>query len=625
MAQNVALSPIDKLFALSGAPLNNGKLYFGEVDQDPEQFPVQMFWDEAGTIPALQPIRTISGYPVRAGTPAVIYGPDSYSMRVKESSDVQVFYIADVSSSFNSDAINFLQSGTGAVSRTVQNKERDIVSVKDFGAVGDGVTVDTVAIQAAMNSGHGHIYFPKGNYLFSSIIVPNTVHMISGDGATATKWICTGTIANFTPWINFSAVTGLEVFGFSISQNIVTYNLNHCFNVDTCMDVHIHDIRWEASGFYAVYMASCTRVTVENNVVITHGVGAFRAEFSSVQIKIVHNDVLSAGTDHGIQIATGSNHEISGNSVYRAGPGCFCIAIGASDSIVSNNRVTTNTLEGINLQDASRVSILGNIVFCEAGHTDFAISIYAANTFVESCIVSGNRTYNSGSSGIGVASTNFANAFCRYNSISNNLILNPIQSGVAVPALGRGGINLYGPQTVQNTVQSNVILDQASNMLYGVNEWDDSLGPPTNNFFVDNVIPLAAGMLFPSHRLSTSTRIWDVQESTWVPTVTSSAGALTSYTVNTARFTPRGNLCELSMDIVITDNGTGSGNIGVTLPPGFASTTPGGMVSGKEIVTNNWSVTGATNSTTMTVMKYDGAYPVATNSRLVLEGQFRLA
>jgi len=66
----------------------------------------------------------------------------------------------------------FLQAGTGAVSRSAQNKMRDIISVKDFGATGDGTTDDTTAIQAALDSAAGSaiVYFPYGVYKVTSTL-----------------------------------------------------------------------------------------------------------------------------------------------------------------------------------------------------------------------------------------------------------------------------------------------------------------------------------------------------------------------------------------------------------------------------------------------------------------------
>jgi len=76
--------------------------------------------------------------------------------------------------------VGFIQAGANATPRTVQSKLQDIVSVKDFGAVGDGSTSDTAAVLAALTyavSNAKALYFPAGSYKLTSWSTPT----LSGD------------------------------------------------------------------------------------------------------------------------------------------------------------------------------------------------------------------------------------------------------------------------------------------------------------------------------------------------------------------------------------------------------------------------------------------------------------
>lgn len=91
----------------------------------------------------------------------------------------------------DSQDIRYVPAGSGAVNTTVQAKLRETVSVKDFGAVGDGVADDTVAIEAAIayaataQGGQigNFVYFPTGTYLISNKIdLPNRVGLQGANG-----------------------------------------------------------------------------------------------------------------------------------------------------------------------------------------------------------------------------------------------------------------------------------------------------------------------------------------------------------------------------------------------------------------------------------------------------------
>jgi hypothetical protein len=81
-----------------------------------------------------------------------------------------------------SEQVTFLQTGTGATARTVDAKLKDTVSVKDFGAVGDGVADDTTAFVNAFATGKA-TYAPAGTYLVSILDMPSNTFLF-GDGST---------------------------------------------------------------------------------------------------------------------------------------------------------------------------------------------------------------------------------------------------------------------------------------------------------------------------------------------------------------------------------------------------------------------------------------------------------
>jgi hypothetical protein len=72
--------------------------------------------------------------------------------------------IAQLVSPDGSSNVNFLQAGSGAQVRSVQSKLRDVVSVKDFGAAGDGVVNDAVSFSFA-SAASFYVMVPPGTYL----------------------------------------------------------------------------------------------------------------------------------------------------------------------------------------------------------------------------------------------------------------------------------------------------------------------------------------------------------------------------------------------------------------------------------------------------------------------------
>jgi hypothetical protein len=107
---------------------------------------------------------------------------------------------AALAESVPASSVTYTAPAAGAVSRTLFDKAQEFISVKDFGAVGDGVADDTAAIVAAYNAlpNKGKLYFPAGTYKYTSQIVfsGSKSPAFIGDGAFQSVLLYSGSATN---------------------------------------------------------------------------------------------------------------------------------------------------------------------------------------------------------------------------------------------------------------------------------------------------------------------------------------------------------------------------------------------------------------------------------------------
>ena len=173
-----------------GQPLDNGYVWIGVANLNPQTNPVNVYLDNALTILAAQPLRTINGYISTTGSPTQVFiDGANYSILVQDSKGSMVYNFADSTGAGSADACDIIYEPPfiGGVAYPVCEKLEQIISVKDFGAVGNGVTNDLPAFQAAHDSLSplgssvgGEIWIPPGNYYLAGTWVITKRVKISG-------------------------------------------------------------------------------------------------------------------------------------------------------------------------------------------------------------------------------------------------------------------------------------------------------------------------------------------------------------------------------------------------------------------------------------------------------------
>ena len=365
--------------------------------------------------------------------------------------------------------LSFTQAGTGAAARTVDSKLGDTVSVKDFGAVGDGTTNDTAAIQAALTAAENQILvFPgPATYLISaSLTVPSNIEIVGEPGAI---------LQTATPNLDILNATGrtnVRIRGLYIKQTVTsTVAYIAAINLTNASRCSVVGCMIEGVSHIGVYLYNSTQCVVSDNRIINFtgtiqdAAGVFLL-FSAAD-NVVRNNYISTGGHTGIMLQDAysagassipARNLITGNIIKN------CTAYGVCVYLPGSEAAFTGSVSGTVLTVtavASGTIAVGATVFLSNGATPNFGVITSLGTGT-----GGVGTYNLSISST-QASTSLASASPKntYNKVVNNDIDN-VSGSFGAGEFGTG-IYVAGYAQGGTVVQGNTINNCSSATLNG--------------------------------------------------------------------------------------------------------------------------------------------------------------
>lgn len=262
----------------------------------------------------------------------------------------------------NAENVAYAAPFSGSVTTNVEAKLAQYVSVKDFGAVGDGVNDDTVAIQNAINyltPFGGTLFFPQGTYIVSDANADNACLNVTAP----IQFVGAG--AFYTSIQPAAGVAG------TVNTIVVNPNPNYDQTLMSFKNLSLGNLNnGTRQGNHGIYCATLNvgqnlpKFTVEN-CAIQQG-GGYAIYHLNDPIDNINGGMYAAYINNntlkgGIKLEnSGDSIVVSNNTLTGTGTGVYAALVAGASllSILDNNITTTNS--AIVILSGMRVHILRN-------------------------------------------------------------------------------------------------------------------------------------------------------------------------------------------------------------------------------------------------------------------------
>lgn len=334
-------------------------------------------------------------------------------------------------------------------------------NVRDgYGAIGDGIADDSLAVQAAINDAQlfgGTVFFPAGTYLIGQTVTISTGNiLLSGVGFQSVLRIKAGTQANA---LLLSGCSNVQIRNLSIDGNMANVDTGGAIYATICTirAVNVTNLIIEncylTNGYYGgLILETCTDVLIRNNRCVANRDNGIFVHLNNTNVTIIGNHV-SGSTFSGIQAVHSNYINVIGNVAYNNGP------------------APSSEGDGIGFEGCLYSSIVGNTIY---GNSTQGIKVdYTTEGSTQRSahiLIEGNHLYNNGitrtDSGIAVLRSDYVSVknnyvYANYYGLNIGQVTHMHLEGNTIVANQFQGIRQYdntgtGPMTVlNNRIEAN--------------------------------------------------------------------------------------------------------------------------------------------------------------------------